>query len=148
MQMRVFYVNIQDIPDDVKAAICKDVPRSFPEYTFFEDAAHRADLENILSAYAACDPAVGYCQGLNFLTGCILLYSPVPEEAFATLHLLLVGHGMRVLFLPDFKSAQVGKHTCRVPAGRGMLFMGAITSGAAHFLMPTELVGFNIQYCG
>lgn len=91
----------------MRAAIRKDVPRSFPEYTFFEDQAHRDDLESILVAYAACDPNLGYCQGLNFLTGCILLYCPDAEAAFATLYLLLQHHGMRVLFLPDFASTQV-----------------------------------------
>lgn len=101
---------LQDISDSVRAAIRKDVPRSFPEYTFFEDIARKSDLENVLAAYAACDPEVGYCQGLNFLAGCVQLYAPDPEDAFATLHVLLAQLGMRALFLPDFAAAQVRGH--------------------------------------
>jgi Rab-GTPase-TBC domain len=101
---------MQDIPADVRSGIAKDVPRSFPEYVFFEDAANRANLERVLLAYAASDPEVGYCQGLNFLAGCILLYAPKPDEAFATLHLLLKHQDMRVLFLPNFEYTQV--RTC------------------------------------
>lgn len=98
---------MQDIPDDVRSVILKDVPRSFPEYTFFETPQSRENLTRILFAYAASDPEVGYCQGLNFVAGCILLYSPDPEEAFATLHLLLLQHGMRALYLPAFANTQV-----------------------------------------
>jgi hypothetical protein len=131
---------VQDIPDDVRASIRKDVPRSFPEYTFFENPSRRVDLENILCAYAACDPAVGYCQGLNFLTGCILLYSPVPEEAFATLHLLLVGHGMRVLFLPGFSAAQVCNQSYKVSACLPFSASRAILhGGAASLIVSSQL---------
>jgi TBC1 domain family member 6 len=98
---------MQEVADEPRTCIAKDVPRSFPEYVFFQDKANRDSLQSILNAYAACDEEVGYCQGLNFLAGCILLYCPRPEEAFATLHMLLKHHDMRTLYLPRLLSAQV-----------------------------------------
>lgn len=58
--------------------IDKDLGRTFP------DAATRGRcsataLRRVLAAFAAHCPAIGYCQGLNFLAGALLL--AVPEEA-------------------------------------------------------------------
>ena len=72
-----------------------------------QEAAQQLALEQMLLAYAAVDPEVGYCQGLNFVAGCILLYCGDKGLAFATLHLLLVHLGMRELYLPQLAHAQV-----------------------------------------
>jgi hypothetical protein len=97
----------QTLPDDVESTIQKDVPRSFPEYEMFASPEGKENLANVLRAYAAFDPEVGYCQGLNFVAGCILLYCPVPEEAFQILHILLAQKGMRRLYLPNLVDLQV-----------------------------------------
>lgn len=95
------------LPEEVTTVIARDVPRSFPEYEYFQRHDGRASLTKLLHAYAACDPAVGYCQGLNFLAGCILLYCHDTEEAFQVLYTLLVHQGMRELYLPDLNMLQV-----------------------------------------
>eukprot|EP00892_Ulva_mutabilis_P011971 jgi/Ulvmu1/9146/UM005_0244.1 len=96
----------RDLPQDVTNVIVRDVPRSFPEFEYFQCQDGKLHLRQVLHAYAACDPGVGYCQGLNFLAGCILLYCPDAEEAFQVLYALLVHKGMRNLYLPDLKVLQ------------------------------------------
>jgi Rab-GTPase-TBC domain len=91
------------------------VARTFPEHEYFAYQAGRSsgqgDLQNVLRAYAALDPEVGYCQGLNFLAGCILLYCQDVHLAFQVLHVLLIHHNMRVLYVPDLRELQVGRPT-------------------------------------
>ena len=70
-----------------------DLYRTFPEHAAFsegtaEGEATVASLRRVLYAYAAFDPALGYCQSLNFLAGVLLMYLP-EREAFWHLILLL-----------------------------------------------------------
>ena len=85
--------------------------RTFPEHEYFTyQAGHssgQCNLQSLLRAYAALDPEVGYCQGLNFLAGCILLYCQDLELAFHVLHALLIHQNMRVLYVPDLRELQV-----------------------------------------
>lgn len=46
-------------------------------------AMHQA-MRRVLLAYAEHNPAVGYCQGLNFIAGLLLLHQP-EEQAFWSL---------------------------------------------------------------
>jgi hypothetical protein len=100
------------VPEDTLHAIEKDVARTFPEHEYYTyHAGHMSGqgyLQNVLRAYAALDPEVGYCQGLNFLAGCILLYCQDEQLAFQVLHALLIHHNMRVLYVPDLRELQVG----------------------------------------
>lgn len=57
-----------------------DVPRTFPENIYFE--VHQNKLFNILVAYAHHNPAIGYCQGLNFIAGLILIVTKDEEDTF------------------------------------------------------------------
>ena len=72
------------MPLEVRDAIRRDVGRTFPYVDGFEpeDPAAKQQLgrrarslANVLTAYAAFDPAVSYCQGMNFLGGLLLLLS-------------------------------------------------------------------------
>ncbi|KFM28215.1 TBC1 domain family member 2A [Auxenochlorella protothecoides] len=55
----------------------KDLHRTFPGHAAM-DAGGRRSLRRVLAAYAARNPAVGYCQGLNFVAAAFLLF--LPEE--------------------------------------------------------------------
>ncbi|MDP2435494.1 MAG: EF-hand domain-containing protein [archaeon] len=50
-----------------------DLARTFPGHPYFDSNEGRAALRVVLLAYAHFDPVIGYCQGMNFLAGVILL---------------------------------------------------------------------------
>lgn len=51
-----------------------DIPRTFPTLSFFQNGAPlNQSLENVLMAYAAYRPDVGYVQGMSFLVAVLLL---------------------------------------------------------------------------
>eukprot|EP00826_Nyctotherus_ovalis_P045577 TRINITY_DN5059_c0_g1_i19.p1 TRINITY_DN5059_c0_g1~~TRINITY_DN5059_c0_g1_i19.p1 ORF type:complete len:427 (-),score=64.44 TRINITY_DN5059_c0_g1_i19:294-1574(-) len=55
--------------------IANDVSRTFTSLSY-----NRKSLENILATYAVCNRDVGYCQGMNYLAGILLLASNSNEE--------------------------------------------------------------------
>ena len=55
--------------------ISHDVARTFTGYSYDREA-----LENILAAYAVYNESVGYCQGMNFLAGLLLIVAEGKEE--------------------------------------------------------------------
>lgn len=60
----------------------KDLMRTFPNNKTFRTEAGRAQLRNVLHAYAYHTPRVQYCQGLNFIAGLFLLVFLHEEKAF------------------------------------------------------------------
>lgn len=63
--------------------IDKDVYRTFPNHMSYADPAGEgiAMLRRILLAYSMRNPAIGYCQSLNFIVGLLLLFME-EEDAF------------------------------------------------------------------
>jgi hypothetical protein len=57
-------------------------------------------MYNVLRAYAAFDPEVGYSQGMNFLVGMLLTYLS-PPEAFAALRLVMRERELREFYKPN-----------------------------------------------
>eukprot|EP00808_Paulinella_micropora_P007893 g3337.t1 len=72
--------------------IALDVNRTFPKHKFFQDAGGLGQccLFNVLHAYALYDSSLGYCQGMGFIAGVLLLHVG-EEEAFWLLVALLQG---------------------------------------------------------
>ncbi|KAJ1945675.1 GTPase-activating protein [Linderina macrospora] len=85
-----------------------DLSRTFPKHPYFCDAggAGQEGLRNVLRAYALYDPEVGYCQGLSFVVGPLLLNMP-DEEAFCVLVRLMHTYGLRGHFLPAMDDLQL-----------------------------------------
>jgi hypothetical protein len=55
-------------------AILRDLPRTFPKHEYFEtDGPGQQALFNVVKAYSLYDAEVGYCQGLAFIVGPLLL---------------------------------------------------------------------------
>lgn len=54
--------------------IQRDLTRTFPNHPFFMQEAGRQALYNVAKAYSVFDQEVGYCQGLAFIIGCLLLH--------------------------------------------------------------------------
>ncbi|CAM6056598.1 unnamed protein product [Sphagnum tenellum] len=61
----------------------KDLPRTFPGHPALDQDGLNA-LRRLLTAYSRHNPAVGYCQAMNFLAALLLLLMP-EENAFWTL---------------------------------------------------------------
>lgn len=89
------------VPATVADAIAKDIRRTFPGTPLDTKA-----LERVLRAYAALDPAVGYCQGLNFLAGLLLLHVPDERASFGLLVTLMMQRGLRALYEDDMAALQ------------------------------------------
>ncbi|KAK9806524.1 hypothetical protein WJX73_006950 [Symbiochloris irregularis] len=87
--------------EEVDDVIRRDIHRTFPEHPQFGTARGQQLLFKVLKAYSLHDLEVGYCQGMAFIAGIMLM--SVPEEpAFKLLARLMgeEGVGMRHLFLP------------------------------------------------
>ena len=73
------------IPAVYSALIEKDIYRTFPTHCLFRSrGVGCAMLRSVLRVYACFDPEVGYCQGMNFIAGFLLLQFS-PQDAFCCL---------------------------------------------------------------
>ena len=73
------------IPKIYASLIEKDLDRTFPTHVLFRSRGIGcAMLRSVLHAYASFDPDVGYCQGMNFIVGFLLLQFS-PQDAFCIL---------------------------------------------------------------
>jgi hypothetical protein len=54
--------------------IQRDLSRTFPKLDYFKERKGRDLLYNVIKAYSICDEQVGYCQGIHFIVGCLLLH--------------------------------------------------------------------------
>ena len=72
-----------------REAIDKDLPRTFPNHNYFSYFDEGLDaLARILNAYALYNRGTGYCQGMNFIAGFLLLFM-TEEQAFWTLSVIV-----------------------------------------------------------
>lgn len=57
-------------------AIFIDLGRTFPNHQYYRDSlgVGQLSLFNVLKAYSILDPELGYCQGLGFICGILLLH--------------------------------------------------------------------------
>lgn len=79
-----------DIDQDIVDIVKTDLPRTYPDNIFFSEAAdHQRQLCNILVAYAHDNKEVGYCQGLNYIAGLLLLVTKDEETTFWLLKVLV-----------------------------------------------------------
>ena len=89
--------------ENVGAAIERDLSRTFPNHEFFaaattKGADGRRALANILKAYAIHDTKVGYCQGMAFVAGVLLIYLS-ENRAFAAFVTLMESSDFRSMYL-------------------------------------------------
>uniref|UniRef100_A0A1I8MSH7 Rab-GAP TBC domain-containing protein n=1 Tax=Musca domestica TaxID=7370 RepID=A0A1I8MSH7_MUSDO len=89
-------------------AIFIDLGRTFPNHKFYKDPLGLGQLSlfNLLKAYSILDPELGYCQGLGFICGILLLHCE-EAEAFQLLKHLMFHRQMRTKYLPDMKKFQL-----------------------------------------
>lgn len=89
-------------------AILIDLGRTFPNHPFYKSPLGPGQLAlfNLLKAYSLLDPEVGYCQGLSFVAGVLLLHME-EVDAFKLLKHLMFRRGLRSLYLPDMIALQI-----------------------------------------
>lgn len=82
--------------------------RTFPTHQYFSAqlGAGQLCLYNLLKAYSLLDTEVGYCQGISFVAGVLLLHMS-EEQAFDMLKFLMYDLGLRRQYRPDMISLQV-----------------------------------------
>lgn len=89
--------------------VITDLNRTFPDNVQFKKTADpclQSNLYNVLVAYGQHNGRVGYCQGMNFITGYLLLVTKDEEKSFWLLD-ALIGR-----ILPDYYSpAMIGLKT-------------------------------------
>ena len=83
--------------------------RTFPNHGYFSGALGpgQCGLFNLLKAYSILDPEVGYCQGLPFCVGLLLMHME-EEQSFSMLKHLMFNLGLRRQFHHDMSGLQVG----------------------------------------
>lgn len=57
-----------------------DLPRTFPDNVYFDE--YKSRLFNILVSFAHSNRDIGYCQGLNYIAGIILIVTKNEEQTF------------------------------------------------------------------
>ncbi|XP_078402261.1 TBC1 domain family member 1 isoform X2 [Cetorhinus maximus] len=89
-------------------AILIDLGRTFPTHPYFTTplGAGQLSLYNLLKAYSLLDQEVGYCQGLSFVAGILLLHMS-EEDAFHMLKFLMYDMGLRKQYRPDMIILQI-----------------------------------------
>ncbi|XP_039601275.1 TBC1 domain family member 4 isoform X1 [Polypterus senegalus] len=89
-------------------AILVDLGRTFPTHQYFSTqlGAGQLSLFNLLKAYSLLDKEVGYCQGISFVAGVLLLHMS-EHQAFEMLKFLMYDLGFRKQYKPDMISLQI-----------------------------------------
>ncbi|KAJ1343042.1 hypothetical protein BSLG_002068 [Batrachochytrium salamandrivorans] len=87
--------------------IQRDLARTFPTHPYFKqvNGPGQTSLFNILKAYSIYDQEIGYCQGIAFVVGPLLLNMP-EEQAFCVLVRMMHDYGFRDLFSPKMIGLQ------------------------------------------
>ena len=82
--------------------------RTFPSHPYFSPQLGHGQLclFNILKAYSILDEEVGYCQGLSFVAGILLMHMK-EEEAYDTLRFIMYALHVRKQYKPDMQDLQV-----------------------------------------
>ncbi|KAJ3121823.1 GTPase-activating protein [Nowakowskiella sp. JEL0407] len=85
--------------------IQRDLARTFPKHEYFMEKTGQESLYNVVKAYSLYDPEIGYCQGISFIVGPLLLNMP-EEEAFCCCVRLMKDYNFRELFSPRLTGLQ------------------------------------------
>ncbi|KAG2199829.1 hypothetical protein INT47_009442 [Mucor saturninus] len=88
--------------------IQRDLARTFPGIDMFkQEGGHgQQALERVLKAYSLYDSLVGYCQGLAFLVGPLLLNMP-EQQAFCVFVRIMETYEMRTMFTLNMEGLQL-----------------------------------------
>lgn len=107
-EMEIIYAYYLKQNSPHEKSIRRDLNRTFPEQDYFQDGKGigQENLYNVIKAYSLYDPEVGYCQGMQFVVGPLLLNMP-DEEAFSTFVRLMKSYDLRGHFTPNMPALQL-----------------------------------------
>lgn len=74
-------------------SIHRDLHRTFPKHLLFRYEWGKRRLEDILISYSLHDPDLGYCQGMGFIAGMLLMYLP-QSCSYSVFHKLMSTDGI------------------------------------------------------
>ncbi|KAJ4294860.1 hypothetical protein N0V88_005097 [Collariella sp. IMI 366227] len=91
-----------------EGVISKDLGRSFPGLDMFRDPEGDGQrmLGRVLKCFSLYDTKIGYCQGLAFLVGPLLMHMP-DKQAFCVLVRLMENYDLRACFVPDLSGLHI-----------------------------------------
>ncbi|KAK4185081.1 rab-GTPase-TBC domain-containing protein [Podospora australis] len=91
-----------------EGVISKDLGRSFPGVDMFRDPEGDGQrmLGRVLKCFSLYDTKIGYCQGLAFLVGPLLMHMG-DKQAFCVLVRLMENYDLRHCFVPDLSGLHV-----------------------------------------
>ncbi|KAH7434660.1 hypothetical protein KP509_06G029100 [Ceratopteris richardii] len=112
-----------------------DLARTFPSHPWLDSSEGQASLRNVLVAYSLRDAHVGYCQGMNFVAGLLLLVMKREEDAFWMLAVLLEN----VLFKDCYTTDLLGSHV------EQRVFKDLLNQKCPRLAAHLELIGFDIS---
>ena len=105
-QLEREYKELLTMNSQYEKMIMRDLSRTFPTHEFFQSEAMGQELLfNVIKCYSIHDKVVGYCQGVSFIVGVLLLNMP-DEQAYCVLVRLMYDYGMRTLFVPGMEGLQ------------------------------------------
>ncbi|CAF4354133.1 unnamed protein product [Rotaria socialis] len=99
------YIDYMKMTSSCEKVIRRDISRTYPEHELFKEkhGVGQERLFNVIKAYSLFDREVGYCQGIGFIVGLLLMHMP-EEEAFAVLVSIMQDFSMRDMYKPDMYS--------------------------------------------
>ncbi|KAG0326496.1 GTPase-activating protein [Podila humilis] len=106
-QLEATYAELLKSSSTHEKQITRDLSRTFPNHEYFQaDGPGQEALFNVVKAYSLYDTEVGYCQGLSFVVGPLLLNMP-DEEAFCLLVRMMNSYEIRGHYTPDMNMLQL-----------------------------------------
>ncbi|KAK5077812.1 hypothetical protein LTR70_004393 [Exophiala xenobiotica] len=102
LQLHQDFQRLSTEPSPYDGLIGKDVGRSFPNVDMFKDKDGEGQqmLRKVLKAFSLYDEKIGYCQGLGFVVGPLLMHMG-EADAFAVLVRLMEHYDLRSCYTPD-----------------------------------------------
>ncbi|CAF3962560.1 unnamed protein product [Rotaria magnacalcarata] len=105
------YIQLIKMTSPCEKVIQRDITRTYPEHELFKEKHGRGQesLFNVIKAYSLYDREVGYCQGIGFIVGLLLMHMP-EEEAFAVLVSIMQDYSMREMYKSDMYHLALRMH--------------------------------------
>ncbi|KAG2224252.1 hypothetical protein INT45_000283 [Circinella minor] len=108
LNLETLYGQLTDEHSPYERIIQRDLARTFPNVDMFkqEGGDGQQKLMRVLKAYSLYDAHVGYCQGLAFLVGPLLMNMP-EQQAFCVFVRLMETYEMRTMFTLNMEGLQL-----------------------------------------